>query len=564
MIRARKPYGLRLLFGIALIWALFLPVASERGFTLDARPPIALLIALGLIAVCALAGRGLWTAVRWLLAITLIVLAGLQVVNATVDRMLDRPLDLYFDLRHVPSLLGLYLGAAGWRGMVVIAGVVVALLFGIWLLASSLKAIERAATRPFFAIASLCVAVIGLVVAAMPIDAVNGRAIAVTAHQASESWRSFAVLHGINHEYDAALQVPQKPFGPLPGLDGHDVYLVFIESYGTVGLDDPAYHATLAPALADFATTVEGSGYHLVSNRLVSPTYGGGSWLAHGTMSSGVKLDSLLNELVLNSDRKSLPRYLKAAGYRAIEVMPGIKKPAPEASFWGFDKDYDAATLGYAGPEFGWFDVPDQYTLSQVSARELTPGHAPLFAQIVLVSSHTPFAPVPPYLDDWNDATEFKSVPMADWPRIYAPPDWNNLDKPYLDSVAYDLKTLGAWLSHLDNNALVIILGDHQPPEITRGANQAWTVPVYALSREASLIRPFEAEGYVAGDDPPATDHPIGMEKFLGMFLDAYGPCVPSPDAAAVVTRPACATPNASARAAAPLQNPDVPPVSQP
>ncbi len=209
--------------------------------------------------------------------------------------------------------------------------------------------------------------------------------------------------------------------------------------------------------------------------------------------------------------------------------MPGIKKPDPEAAFWGFDKHYFDADLGYAGPEFGWFNIPDQFTLRQFSAHELTPEHAPLFAQIVLVSSHTPFAPVPPYLADWSDAGDYKTVSDSDWKRIYAPPDWNDLDQPYLDSIAYDLKTLGAWLKGLDHDALVIILGDHQPPEITRVAGQPWTVPVYVLSRDADLVEPFAALGYAPGDTPPSRDHPEGMEKFLDEFLGAFSvapPCL--------------------------------------
>jgi hypothetical protein len=318
-----------------------------------------------------------------------------------------------------------------------------------------------------------------------------------------------------------------------------------------VGLDDPGYRHVLDPALADFAHTVEGAGYTLLSSRLVSPVFGGGSWLAHGTLASGIKLDQLANELLLNGSRLTLPRYLAAAGYRTVEVMPGIKKPDPEATFWGFDKHYFDADLGYAGPPFGWFNIPDQFTLKQFAAHELTPDHAPLFAQIVLVSSHTPFAPVPPYLDDWSDVGAYNNEPDDVWARVYAPPDWNNLDQPYLDSIAYDLKTLSAWLKGLDHDALVIILGDHQPPEITRVAGQPWTVPVYVLSRDADLVQPFAALGYVAGDTPPPRDNPEGMEKFLGEFLSAFSvapPPVPPP----------------SALASAPPQNPDVPAVSQP
>ena len=133
-----------------------------------------------------------------------------------------------------------------------------------------------------------------------------------------------------------------------------------------MALDDPAYRRVLDPALADFASTVDGAGYTLLSSRLVSPVFGGGSWLAHGTLASGIKLDQLANELLLNGHRLTLPRYLAAAGYRTVEVMPGIKKPDPEAAFWGFDAHYFDADLGYAGPPFGWFNIPDQFTLKRI------------------------------------------------------------------------------------------------------------------------------------------------------------------------------------------------------
>ena len=509
--------------GVLLIWALYVPLFGDKGFGADPRPPIALL---GLLALVAFVAQMRWSLapwLRWSMASAIVVLALLQFVAGAVAQILARSLDLYFDLARLPDLLALYLDAAGWRGAIVLVAGALGIALLLWLTERALAAIERAAARPALAAASFGAGLLGLALIASPLGRwVDTGAATVAARQASEAWRSFAVLHGIDHRYAGPLNAAQPPTGPLPGLEGKDVYLVFVESYGTVALDDPAYRRVLAPALADFATAVKNAGYTLLSSRLVSPVFGGGSWLAHGTLASGLKLDPLLNELVLNGNRKSLPRYLAAAGYRTVEVMPGIKKPDPDAAFWGFDRHYFAADLGYAGPGFGWFDIPDQFTLRQFSARELTPGHKPLFAQIVLVSSHTPFAPVPPYLADWRDAGRFKTVPMADWPRIYAPPDWSDLDRPYLDSIVYDLKTLGAWLAGLDRDALVIILGDHQPPEVTRVAGQPWTVPIYVLSRDADLVQPFAALGYRAGDTPPPRDNPAGMEKFLGEFLAAY------------------------------------------
>ena len=509
--------------GLVLIWALYVPLYGDRGFGLDWRPPILLFVVMALLAFAAQMRWSLPRSLRWAIAALLLVLALLQVASGAVAQILDRELDLYFDLARVPDLLALYVQAAGWRGALVLAVSALGLALLLWLAVRALGAIERAMARPAIAVGSFGIAVLGLALIAWPFGRpIDAAAASAAGQQASAVWRAFAVFQGLDHRYAAALRTPQPPAGPLPGLKGKDVYLVFIESYGTVALDDPGYRQVLAPALADFATNVAGAGYTLLSNRLVSPVFGGGSWLAHGTLASGLKLDQVLNELVLNGKRKGLPRYLAAAGYRTVEVMPGIKKPDPEAAFWGFDAHYFAAQLGYAGPEFGWFDIPDQFTLGQFSARELAPGHGPLFAQIVLVSSHTPFAPVPPYLADWHDAGDFKTVPMADWTRIYAPPDWNDLDRPYLDSIAYDLKTLSAWLRGLDRDALVIVLGDHQPPEITRVAGQPWTVPVYVLSRDPELVQPFAALGYVPGDTPPAQDQPEGMERFLGEFLGAF------------------------------------------
>ncbi|HEY1504565.1 MAG TPA: hypothetical protein VGF92_09715, partial [Stellaceae bacterium] len=421
-MRRRARTGLLgFLLGGALIWALFLPLYGERGFTVDLRPPVALLVVFLLLGFVALMRWTLRPWLRGLLAVAIVSLALLQFVSAAVEQTLDRSLDLYFDFRHVPNLLALYLGAAGARGMLMLIGAGLGAVLLLWLMARALATIERAMARPEIMLASLGAALIGLVLIALPLTPpIDTAAARAAGEQTIAAWQAFMVLHGFDRRYAAALDAPQPPTAQLPGLKGKDVYLIFIESYGTVTLDDPGYRRVLDPALADFASTVQDAGYTLLSSRLVSPVFGGGSWLAHGTLGSGIKLDQLANELLLNGRRLTLPRYLAAAGYRTVEVMPGIKKPDPEAAFWGFDKHYFDADLGYAGPEFGWFDVPDQFTLRQFSSHELTPDHGPLFAQIVLVSSHTPFAPVPPYLGDWSDAGDYKTVPDNDWTRIYA------------------------------------------------------------------------------------------------------------------------------------------------
>ena len=84
--------------GDLFLWALFVPAYGDRGLTIDARPPVVLFAVLLLLG---FVGQMRWTLRSWLrglLAIVVLLLALLQVVSAAVVRILDRSLDLYFDI----------------------------------------------------------------------------------------------------------------------------------------------------------------------------------------------------------------------------------------------------------------------------------------------------------------------------------------------------------------------------------------------------------------------------------------------------------------------------------
>lgn len=508
----------------------FLPARDDANLrlVLGWRPEIEPLLLIAVLALLALAGRRLPGWLRWLVAALVLAAALLQLADAAVLGIFDRQLNLYFDLPHVPQLLGLFFDAAGpWRGTAGIAAAVLALAAAWTLISVALAAAERALRPPSHAVAAL--GLLGALLVAAPVSGIalghpllGERAMPAITRQSALLWRTWRVMHGDDPAYEAALAAPQPKPGPLPGLKQRDVYLIFFESYGTVLLDNPRYAAAIVPALDRFAATVGNAGWHLVSDRIVSPTFGGGSWLVHGTMDSGVKLDPLLTRLITGSKRETLPRYMRAAGYRSVEIEPGLKTPEPEQEFWGFDAIEGHADLGYRGPPFGWFGIPDQYTLEHFDATDAAPGHKPLFAQIVLVSSHTPFAPVPPYVADWRPGDLYRGIPQAQWDRIYASPDWAHLDGPFLESVAYDLDTLAGWLARLPGDALVIILGDEQPPGFISGTGQPRTVLIHVLSRDPDLLRPFQALGYVAGPLPPRHGDFKGMESFLGDYLRGF------------------------------------------
>ena len=524
---------LQLLFGTALLAGLFLPARDPvtHGFAVEWRPSAELAGLLFILAIAALVsprivtGRGFAFAI----AVLTVTAALLNLADTATPTLLGRDLNIYWDLPHLPSLAGLAVDSGGpWRvsAAAILLFLVILLMLGgaYWIWRRLLLAlIDRRLGIGTAVLLGVALAVTAFVPAQQrPLTTGLEADIVRHAGAIERGWNASTGAGPL----PAALASPGPPRSDLAGLKHRDVYLVYIESYGTTVFDTPEFRAALRQSMAQFETVLRDSGYTIASNRLVSPTFGGGSWLAHATLASGVRLDDpALYARLLDSGRKLLPGYFKDAGWRAIDVMPGIKSPSPEGRASGFDRDINAAELGYRGPAFGWFAIPDQFTLDRaIAIRAALGSEPPVFEQIVLVSSHIPFTPVPPYVADWADSGSFATVPAAAWDEIYRQPDWTVLAPVYLKSLQYDFAVLGDWLAnHLPGNGLVILLGDHQPPAVVGGQFKDWSVPIHVLSRDPNLVAPFLATGYVAGLLPTQMPPHPGMEKFLASFLAAFG-----------------------------------------
>src|SRR5690606_18133107 len=171
----------------------------------------------------------------------------------------------------------------------------------------------------------------------------------------------------------APLENAAFPVSDLGNVAGGDVVVVFLESYGAVTYDDPRIAAEVGPKRAAFAAAA-GPGRYVVSGFVESPTFGGGSWLAHSSLLTGLTLNTQGAYLrVLESERTTLARRFDAAGYRTTAWFPGLRGAWPEGEFYGFDEIVGAPELDYRGPAFGWWRVPDQYVLAKLDARERAP-----------------------------------------------------------------------------------------------------------------------------------------------------------------------------------------------
>ena len=521
--------------GVVLLALMFAPSRdpTTHGLTLEWRPSAEFALLLFLVAIAALARPQIIaaaSAARYL-AVLVVVLALVNLVDAATPTLLGRDLNLYWDLQHLPSLFGLAIAAAGfWRmagAIAVLAGAICLLIAGtMWTWRQVLPVLaDRRIALGFAVVLGMGLDLTALMPAKeRPLTTELGLDI-VRQSLALVQGRAATTSGGV--PYAAALAAPAPPRSNLSGLKRRDVYLVYLESYGTTVFDTPEFRDGLGESLRQFEASLHAAGYTIASNRLVSPTFGGGSWLAHATLASGIRLDDpVLHSLLLDSGRKLLPAYFKDAGWRTLDFAPGIKAPSTKAmAAWGFDREVFASELDYRGPSFGWFAIPDQFTLDRAATIRSALGPSPpVFTQLILVSSHIPFAPVPPYLADWDDSGSFASVPAAAMEDVLRRPDWGRLAPAYLNSLRYDFAALRGWLTdRIRGDGLVILLGDHQPPAIVGGQPQPpWTVPIHVLSRDPELVAPFFAEGYVLGLFPTQPPPHPGMETFLARFLAAF------------------------------------------
>ena len=316
----------------------------------------------------------------------------------------------------------------------------------------------------------------------------------------------------------------------LGRVRGAHVVILFAESYGAATFDQPPLAAALAPARADLAAALAETGREAVSAWVRSPTFAGGSWLAHASLLSGVEVrgDEEYHRLLTQS-RETLVQPFARAGYRTLGVMPGLRYDWPEGAFYGYEAILDAPALDYPGPALGWWRIPDQFALARLDAAELTEGDGrPRFAVLPTISSHAPFRPTPPYQPDWGRILTADPFDRAEIKQELTPAGgegWvmSDLGPAYGDAVAYLLRVVAGWLRlRPDLDLVLLVLGDHQPLAAVSGEGASWEVPVHLITQRAEVRDAFVAEGFVPGLVPrrPALG---GMADLTQALLRAFG-----------------------------------------
>ncbi|HEX6277282.1 MAG TPA: sulfatase-like hydrolase/transferase, partial [Polyangiaceae bacterium] len=285
----------------------------------------------------------------------------------------------------------------------------------------------------------------------------------------------------------------------LAKLERKNVHLVLVESYGVVVVERPEFVSAIRPTFRAIEEELAGLGYSIASGRLDSPTFGGRSWLAQSTLATAIPVtDQLGFDTVATVKPKVLSGYFRAAGYRTVLAAPGVTRLGTRGDLYRFDKNYYYADFEYVGPAFAWATMPDQFVFDTIRRRELARASGPLFVQYVLVSSHAPWSETPTLVDDWSklgNGAVFDTQPVVRYPIVW--PNFGRAHEAYVRSIVYDFEVIRRYVTRfLNDDSLVIVLGDHQPVVEISGDERVKTVPVHVFSKNDAFVEPFRRRGY--------------------------------------------------------------------
>jgi phosphatidylglycerophosphate synthase len=463
-----------------------------------------------------------------------------KILNIAFYEELDRAFNPVHDWTSIGPAMGVVRDAIGttltdivlaavWIGLILLVGAITASTIHITAVAARHR---RGAVRGLAALTAiwgLCAGLSLQLIPGSPVASVSAAGLAVAQVRATQAALSDPRrFEQAIHSPDPEATVPASDL--LTGLRGKDVIIAFVESYGQVAVRGTSFSPGVDAALRQCTGLLARAGWSAQSAWLTSPTFGGISWLAHSTLQSGLWINSTQRyaELVASS-RFTLSDAFDKAGWHTVSDIPSDDNTwPPGTSFYHYDQLYDRRNVGYRGPTFSYASMPDQYTLAAFQRLELAPGHKPVMAEIDLVSSHTPWAPLPTMVP-WNkvgNGSIFDPMPA----RSESPTTvWRNASTVrqfYGRSIQYSLVALTSWVTELnDPNFVLILLGDHQPHTTVSGAGANHEVPISIVARDPSVFRQIASwhwqDGLLPGPDAPLEPMDAFRNQFLGAFSTA-------------------------------------------
>lgn len=510
-------------------------IASDSALAL-VRIPLEAVLALALLLLLP------WRPARLVVAVVLAVVIVASALVAALDRVftaaVGRPFDPVSGWPELADGYGVVSDSVGPAGAAILAVLLVlAALAAVALIAGALLRLARLLRprRRAALIGATAVTAGWLVVALVGVQLVPGEPVAAADTVSTGIAETGKAVATAGARAALARAAASDPYADVPasdlltGLRGKDVLVVFVESYGQVAVQGTAFSPGVDAVLRRGEAELAGNGYSERSAFLTSSTFGGISWLAHSTLQTGLWIDSQQKyDQVTATDRLTLAAAFRRAGWRTVSDVPSDTRPWPVgSSFYRYDEQLNATNVGYAGPRFSYARIPDQYTLAHFQQRELAKPHAPVMAEIDLVSSHTPWTPLPQLVppDQVGDGSVYDPQPAQGLPPSVVWRDPEHVKQLYGESVQYSLNSVFSFLTTVDDpNLVLVVLGDHQPAAVVSGADVNHDVPISIVAKDPAVIDRIASWKWEPGMLPSPSAPVWRMDAFRDRFLSAFGP----------------------------------------
>ena len=523
---------LNTVLSVTAIW----PTIFVKPAWLLSREFVVLVVMLSvwLLRIGSLSARAVW----WLsTGYAAMVLA--HYADVVVPHLLGRPVNLYWDIPQIPRFL--WVSAKGNPWWVSVLAVVVvyvvskgfhAALRWSWqrVLVSMAPAVKR--IRYWMLLSPFCI------VAAINFGGVQASWQYVAKPVIPTYWNEILRLWDAFSPYSINSQLPPstvidealtKPEGQaLAALKGRDLTLIYLETYGSMLYDNPEAVAATEQTRLQWEKSIVASGKQIVSAFYTSPTFGGATDLAQMSVLSGIDLalsNPRRHDLLLTTNRPTLLKVFQREGYEVFGLYHSVAWDWVERSYYGFDVYLSGPDLGYQGPAFGFWKIPDQFALPRMEQlyprTQHTPARMTLFSTI---STHFPFFQVPPYQPNWKRVLSDHPFDEADVAKAQAEQvNWGNMRPDYFRTVNYSNTWLAGYFQQPEpRETIYLMIGDHQPTGSVTGEGASWDVPVYIASRDAALLKRFLALGFSKGMTPKRQSLG-GLHDLTGTLLKGFG-----------------------------------------
>lgn len=344
---------------------------------------------------------------------------------------------------------------------------------------------------------------------------------------------SFDLIREVRALYE--LEYPQ-----VYDYEGHylltkpNIYLIFIESYGSILYKREAFREPYLDLLVEKQKSLQEAGWFASSTFSESTSWGGGSWMAYTSVLFGLRVDNHPQYLSLvdrfqDQDYPDLGFTLRSLGYRyirttSLSVELDDREWQKYINFFGVDEWIRYRDLGYEGMHYGWGpSPPDQFVLNKTSEIIRGQSRQPFFLFLITQNSHYPWQEVPSLVDDWHTLDDGNAVVTLFEESM----PQNVKQENYMNAITYELDFLTDFiLERAEDEDIFILIGDHQPGYVSR-KQDGFDTPLHIISKDQEFVEAFAEYGFVPGlkieDNKKSIQHEGFYSLFMRIFLQHYG-----------------------------------------